>query len=302
LKEGDKTHAIARWTEVARSKPLTWPALVSRARLTEIGAPLPITIDPPENAPPPAPLTIALPPPVDMLHRIGLDGDAEDALAAREAVVTQGAQGRTTEALCMAYGMIGRARRRYQIALQIPNTLLQTAPGPRTRWAWECAFPSPFEESLRGNEAPAPELVWAVMRQESNFDEDAISPARAVGLLQLLPETAKSVAEEAKIPHDEARLTSPPHNIALGSLYLKELLARFKGNVPLALGGYNGGPDAIARWAGRAGSSMDVDVFVEHIPFTETRIYVARVMANFARYGYMRQGEAGVPKLALAMP
>ena len=71
--------------------------------------------------------------------------------------------------------------------------------------------------------------------------------------------------------------------------------------MPLALGGYNGGPDAIARWTGRA-APMELDVFVEHIPFTETRIYVARVMANFARYGYMQRGEAGVPKLALAMP
>jgi soluble lytic murein transglycosylase len=301
LKEGDKTHAIARWTEVARSKPLTWPALVSRARLTDIGAPIPPTIDPPDSAPAPEPLKIALPPPVDMLHRIGLDGDAEDALAAREAVVTQGAGGRTTEALCVAYGMLGRARRRFQIALSIPNTLLQTAPGPRTRWAWECAFPSPFEASVRARETPPPELVWAVMRQESNFSEEAVSPARAVGLLQLLPETAKAVAEEAHIAHDDARLTSPPHNIELGALYLKDLLARFKGNVPLALGGYNGGPDAIARWTGRA-APMELDVFVEHIPFTETRIYVARVMANFARYGYMQRGEAGVPKLALAMP
>jgi soluble lytic murein transglycosylase len=139
------------------------------------------------------------------------------------------------------------------------------------------------------------------MRQESNFDEDAVSPARAVGLLQLLPETAKAVAESAQLAHDDARLTSPPQNITLGALYLKELLGRFKGNVPLALGGYNGGPDAIARWAGRA-APIDLDVFVEQIPFTETRIYVARVMANFARYAYLEAGEAGVPKLTLAMP
>src|SRR5262249_13659489 len=132
-REGDRTHAIARWTEVARAKPLSWPALVARARLTELGAPLPPLIDPADATPAPEPLRITLPPPVDMLHRLGFDGDAEDALAVREAVVTQAAAGRATEALCAAYGMIGRARRRYQIALQIPNTLLQSAPGPKTR-------------------------------------------------------------------------------------------------------------------------------------------------------------------------
>jgi soluble lytic murein transglycosylase len=274
---------------------------VARARLLAIGAPLPLAIDPPQAAGAPEALKVALPPPVDMLHRIGFDGDAEDALHEREAVVTQGAAGRATEALCAAYGMLGRARRRYQIALSIPNTLLMTAPSARTRWAWECAFPSPFEPLVRAQGAPPPDLVWAVMRQESNFDEDAVSPARAVGLLQLLPETAKTVAESAQLPYDDARLTSPPHNIALGALYLKDLLARFKGNVPLAVGGYNGGPDAIARWAGRA-APMDLDVFVEHIPFTETRLYVARVMSNLARYAYLQRGEEGVPRLTLAMP
>jgi soluble lytic murein transglycosylase len=303
-KEGDKTHAIARWTEVARSKPLTWPALVARARLLALSAPLPPAIDPPDTAPAPEPLKLTLPPPVDLLHRIGLDGDAEDALREREGVVTQGALGRTTEALCIVYGMIGRAQRRYQLALQIPNAMFGAAPGPKTRWAWECAYPSPFEAIVHAREqidGIPPGLVWAVMRQESNFAEDAVSPARAVGLMQLLPETARAVAEAAQIPHDDALLTSPPQNLGLGARYLHELLERFKGNVPLALGGYNGGPDAIARWSGRT-PAMEVDVFVEHIPFTETRIYVARVMGNLARYGYLREGEAGVPKVPLALP
>jgi soluble lytic murein transglycosylase len=139
------------------------------------------------------------------------------------------------------------------------------------------------------------------MRQESNFTPDAVSPARAVGLLQLLPETARSVADGANIAHDDTLLTSPSQNIALGARYLRELLGRFHDNVPLAVGAYNGGPDAIARWMGRVGA-MDLDVFVEFIPFTETRIYVARVMANLARYGYLREGEAGLPKIALTLP
>jgi soluble lytic murein transglycosylase len=300
-KEGDRTHAVARWTEVARARPLSWPALVARARLIEAGAPIPPTVEADDAQPAGPPLAVKLPPPVDMLHRIGLDDDAEDALAAREAAVTQGAAGRGTEALCAAYGQLGRARRRYQIALQIPAAMLTRGPSPRTRWAWECAYPTPYEGVVRASEEAGqlPEgLVFSVMRQESNFDPDAVSAARAVGLMQLLPETARAVADDMKLAHDDARLTSPAQNITLGGRYLRDLLDRFHGAIPLAVGGYNGGPDTIARWASRA-PTMETDVFVEFIPFTETRIYVGRVLGNLARYGYLRHGEAGVPKLKL---
>jgi soluble lytic murein transglycosylase len=302
-REGDRTHAVARWTEVARSRPLSWPALVARARLLEAGAALPPVVES-DAAVAEAPLTVKLPPPVDMLHRIGLDGDAEEALMAREAAITQSAGGRGIEALCAAYGMLGRGKRRYQIALQIPAALLTKGPSPRTRWAWECAYPSPYEpgvHALEESEHLPPGLVYAVMRQESNFDPDAVSSARAVGLMQLLPDTARTVADTAKIPHDDARLTSPAQSIALGGRYLGELLERFHGAIPVAVAGYNGGPDTMARWLSRA-PTMDLDVFVEFIAFTETRIYVGRVLGNLARYGYLRSGEAGVPKISLAPP
>lgn len=316
LREGDRTHAVARWTEVARSRPLTWPALVARARLAQAGAPLPPTMPGEDDASPaPEPLAVKLPPPVDVLHRVGLDADAEEALAAREAAVTQGAGGRGLEALCEAYGKLGRARRRYAIALQIPAPLLARAPTARTRWAWECAFPSPHEGVVAASEAKEklPDaLVYAVMRQESNYDPDAASAARAVGLMQLLPETARTVADAAHVPHDDARLTSPAQSVTLGARYLGELLEKFHGAVPLAVGAYNGGPDAIARWLGRVKGrpggrpsgqlEMEADAFVEFIPFTETRIYVGRVLGNLARYGYLRRGEAGVPKVTLTLP
>jgi soluble lytic murein transglycosylase len=127
-----------------------------------------------------------------------------------------------------------------------------------------------------------------------------VSPARAVGLLQLMPETAKVVAEGLHVPHEQAWLTSPPHNILLGSRYLKELEDKFHGELALAIAGYNGGPDSVARWASRT-AGMDLDVFVEQIPFYETRGYVVRVMGNYARYAYLLGGEAAVPKISLTM-
>jgi len=301
LRDGDRIHALARWTDVARSRPLSWPALVARARLADAGAPVPPPIDPAETSSGSAPLAVVVPPPADLLHRLGLDADAEASLRDRESVVIAGIGGRASEALCDAYGELGRARRRYQIAQSLPSALFVNAPGATTRWAWECAFPSPYADEVHAAEAAEglpPGLLWALMRQESGFDPDAVSPARAIGLMQLLPETARPIAEELSLEQDDARLTSPPYAIRVGARLLRKLLDQFHGQVPLALAAYNGGGESVERWATRA-PGMQLDAFVERIPFKETRDYVGRVMSNLARYGYLAKGDDGVPKVRL---
>lgn len=300
--DGDRTHALARWAEVARSHPLTWPALVARARIKEANAEPPPLIEPAAPAGADPPLAVELPPPVDLLHRIGLDTEAEEALREREGiVVTVAPPGRTTEALCMAYGKLDRAKRQHQFAWQVPARLLATAPGPRNRWAWECVYPRPYDEHVRAREKAShlpTNLLWAVMRHESAFDAEVVSPARAVGLLQLMPETARVVATQAKIPHEDDWLVRPPQNIALGGIYMRDLIDRLGGNTALAVGAYNAGPEAIERWRTRA-KGEPLDVFVETIPFLETRAYVVRVMGSFARYGFLDRGDEGVPSLDL---
>jgi soluble lytic murein transglycosylase len=303
LRDGDRTHAVARWTDVARSRPLSWPAIVARARLAQAGATVPPAIDPvdvPQGTDPP-PLAVVVPPPADLLHELGLEVDAESALHDREGAVTMGAGGRASEALCRAYGGLGRARRRYQISQSLPSALFSAAPGPRTRWAWECAYPSPYADDV--NSAEQAEdlphgLLWAVMRQESGFDPDAVSPARAVGLMQLMPDTARPIADELSLPRDDARLTSPPYAIRVGAHVLRKLLDEYHGVIPLAVAAYNAGSDAIDRWLSRS-PAMQLDTFVERIPFRETRDYVAHVMGNLARYGYLARGDAGVPTVEL---
>jgi soluble lytic murein transglycosylase len=308
--DGDKTHAIARFTDIARGKPLSWAALVSRARLVESGAPLPPAIDPPESGPAPTPLSVTLPPPVDMLHAVGLDRDAEDMLHERENVVKGEAPARGVEALCAAYNMLGRAKRLHSLALEIPASLLATGPGPKNRWAWDCAYPEPYEAHVRENEskdALPEDLIYAVMRQESGYDPDVVSPARAVGLMQLMPETARTVADATHMEHREQDLTVVPHNIALGSHYLHDLFGSFEKDkrdkaaaIPLVVASYNAGPESIERWLSRS-QGLTMDLFVERIPYAETRGYVARVMGNLARYNYRAHGEAGVPKSELAL-
>ncbi len=302
LRDGDKLHALARWAEVARSRPLSYPALVARARLKENGGTIPPAIDPAESGAL-DPIAIELPPPTDMLHRIGFDGEAEEMLREREPTVVAKWPTRGTDALCAAYAMLDRGKRRYQISLQVPQQLLMTAPGGKNRSAWECVFPRPYDATVRTAASAAriePNLVWSVMRQESAFDPDAVSPARAVGLMQILPETARATAATAKIPHDDSKLTSPAQSITLGSLYLREMRDLLGDNVVLAVAAYNAGPEAIQRWLSHA-KGETLDVFVEAIPFVETRGYVARVLGNLARYGYMNAGESGVPELGLEL-
>jgi len=289
---GDAKSAIEIWTRIAQNPPLTWPALVARARLAAVKAPLPIAIEPAKSESANI-ASLDLPADVAILHDLGLDSDAERRLARREPRADRAV-------LCNAYGSLDRARRRFTLSLGAPG--LDLAPGANTKWAWDCAFPAPFANVVaRAEETeklPA-HLVYSVMRTESGFDADVVSPARAVGLMQLLPETAEAVAKEMNRTYDRAWLVRGPYNIELGAHYLASLLEKFHGSVPLAVAAYNCGPEAVEKWTARA-TGLDVDMFVETIPYLETRGYVVQVMGNFARYTVLAKGEA--PSIDLSIP
>ena len=141
-------------------------------------------------------------------------------------------------------------------------------------------------------------LSHAIIRQESNFDSAAISSAGARGLMQLMPRTAKEVANKLKVRYARHRLTSSPkYNIRLGRAYLAGLLSRFNGSYVLAIAAYNAGPGAAKRWIRQNGDPRDTDVdvidWVESIPYRETRNYVQRVLENIQVYR-VRLGESQV--------
>jgi soluble lytic murein transglycosylase len=176
-------------------------------------------------------------------------------------------------------------------------------PAGRWRVAWEAAFPRPWAALVtRESEAthiPAP-LTWAIMREESAFNPDARSVADAIGLMQLIAPTARATARGTQLPYDEDSLRRPEVSIALGTRLLSSLRASFPANRLLAIAAYNGGSRAVRRWLGeRAGD--DFDLFVERIPFDETRAYIKRVLASEAAYAYLYEPAALDELLALPM-
>jgi soluble lytic murein transglycosylase len=128
-----------------------------------------------------------------------------------------------------------------------------------------------------------PLLVLSVMREESRFAADARSIAGALGLMQLMPQTAHKISKSARVDlKNSSDLYNARTNIFIGSHYLKHLLNRL-GSIPLALAAYNGGEDAVKDWT-KKGNYRTVDEFIEDIPYEETRNYVKKVMTSYFEY------------------
>ena len=143
---------------------------------------------------------------------------------------------------------------------------------------------------------PKPELVLAVIRQESEFDHKADSSAGAKGMMQLMTYTARLVAKQANLSYSKKRLKKDPnYNIKLGSYYLAQLLEEYEGSYPFALAAYNAGPKRVKYWKKingdpQKGKTNYID-WIELIKFKETRNYVQRVLENVNVYRYILSGK-----------
>jgi soluble lytic murein transglycosylase len=143
---------------------------------------------------------------------------------------------------------------------------------------------------------PKSELVLAVIRQESEFDQRANSYVGARGMMQLMTYTARLVAKQAKLPYSKSRLrTDPSYNIKLGSYYLAGLLEEYEGSYPFALAAYNAGPKRVKYWKKINGNPQKGKIsyvdWIELIKFKETRNYVQRVLENINVYRYILTGK-----------
>ena len=141
-------------------------------------------------------------------------------------------------------------------------------------------------------------LALSIARRESEFNAEARSAAGALGLMQLMPDTAKLQAKELGVEFSLPRLTSDPaYNLLLGSEYLKGLVDQFGPAIPLIATGYNAGPRRASDWLKSIGDlrtgQVDPVDWVETIPFAETRTYVMRVVESLVIYRAKLKGVAG---------
>ena len=132
-------------------------------------------------------------------------------------------------------------------------------------------------------------LTLSVARQESNFYEKAISSASALGIMQILPSTAKKVSRNIGVKYSRSKLINDPsYNFKLGKSYLIELIALYENSYVLTLAGYNGGPGRVRKWIKNNGDPREYNIdtidWIELITISETRYYVQKVLANYFLY------------------
>ncbi len=187
--------------------------------------------------------------------------------------------------LALAY-----ARRGYEVGDYDVRPEIEYASGaltgdePGGLWVLALAYPLTYlEDAEKAGRAfdIDPLLLLALAREESRFDPRAVSGAGAVGLVQKMPATAAMLAKELKL--EEYDLRDPADSLLLGAAYLRQMLDRFKGNLALALAGYNAGPGNARHWVASF-KTLPPDVWLLLKPFDETRRYIIRVVGSYYRY------------------
>jgi soluble lytic murein transglycosylase len=190
--------------------------------------------------------------------------------------------------LVVALAQCGDSRSAHAIARVALRRDLSGPVLAKTRMVWGLAYPNAFRPLVEKYSKQVnldPDLLQALMREESALDPKVLSWAGALGLTQLMLPTAKAVAKEL---HLKRRVTAdallePELNIQIGSAYLGHLVGRFNGNASYALASYNAGAGAVDRWR-TDHSKLALDEWVEEIPVAETRGYVKRVLRSYVTY------------------
>lgn len=295
-----RARGIELLREALRVEPLHYYSLLARSRLVSVGVdpgpPFDVTEQEVRRAAETAPAAepLELPADVEFYLRLGLREDALAALEAQERSVRDGMASDSLVALSEAYHALSEYSRPYHLAERERDDVLLEAPVGLARPVWDALFPRPYLEAARhaAEQAEVPEaLLYAIMRKESAFNPNVVSYADAIGLMQLLESTAKATATTlAWTNFDRSLLYEPNINLLLGAHLVGALLERYRGQAVPAIAAYNAGEHRVDPWlsrGARAGSSLELDRFVEDIPIDQTRNYVRRVIGNWARYRYL---------------
>ncbi len=306
-KAGESDLAKESYRAVLKKAPLSYYGFWAAERLQSLGETTVLSAPPP--SPPPASMRQVLarlgpgrPSNLDravQLHAANLDSEALEELSEAERFLrrVKDTEGRTMIADMLT--QLGAHHMAFRTATRITadGGALQT--GQAWAWrAWRHAYPSAYARAVKvAEEAHQVDghLVLSIMRTESHYRPWVRSHAGARGLMQLMPKTAKLIGKKAKGGRRHAaRYKDPSSNVWLGTWYLKQLLARFDGQLAAAIGAYNAGPGAMDRWI-RDFHGRPLDEFVERIPYRETRRYVRRVLETMMVYRRLYGGD--VPTL-----
>jgi soluble lytic murein transglycosylase len=220
--------------------------------------------------------------------QILLEGGLDERASFEIGQLAKGARDPSTRLVCAQLLLeAGRFDRAQRLVLDLDGSALlqRPPPGAEARWwlAWPTAYDRSVERAARAHRVE-PALVYAIMREESGYQPDAVSVVGARGLTQIMPDTGRRLADDlGATAFDPAELFVPERNLELGAFYLSQLLARFDGRMSAAIASYNAGPEAVARWLAADPKGED-DEWVESIPYDQTRGYVKRVLRSVHVY------------------
>ena len=274
----DQGEARVHFERALREERLGYYAQLAAHRLSALGS-RPIAFDP---APPQLarPKLDDLPSEITFYASLGLYADAAD--AASRFLGKRPDTMRRIAALLEA----GEASRLHAAAEPLAETILAGAPSPERTWVWSALLPRPnlptvLAETTRHQLDPS--LFYGHMQVESRYRPRVVSGADAIGLMQLLPQTASKVGQGIGLTIERSDLMRPHINITLGAAYLGELVTRYHQQYPVAIAAYNAGTQKVEEWLRRAGEH-DLDRWVENIPVEQTRNYVRHVIAAWTKY------------------
>jgi soluble lytic murein transglycosylase len=235
------------------------------------------------------------------LIRLGMPGAVQELLAVDQRALPEGPAR-------LLFQILQRTGRGWAARKVARSTLREEVRGPLnsvSRPIWEATWPLAYrkiiERQAKTNRLD-PDLLQGLIREESRFNPRARSSTGALGLTQLMPATARQVAASLKLAAvGEQALLQPDQNVRIGAAYLGQLLKHFGGNAAYAVAAYNAGPGAVERWQ-KALPQADIDEWVEHITFDETREYVKNVLGSYNAYKMLYASQSPLLQITSASP
>lgn len=294
-RDGDEAGAKTAYREVLSEAPLSYWGFWAIARLEQYGEKTVLEPPPATSEAPLSKIVAMLGPdrPINVdraiaLYNSDLKTDALDELYAANAYLRKikDTAGRTMVAdLLQALGAHYLA---YLVGASIAQDGGDLVSGKPYAWrAWRHAYPRAFEKEVKAAASAHSidtEFILSIMRTESSFRTNVKSPVGAYGLMQVMPGTAQQIARSTKDARAHAaRFKAPESNVWLGGWYLARLLDRYGGQLGPAIGAYNAGPGAMDKWMAARGG-LELDEFVERVPYRETRRYIRRVLETYMVY------------------